>query len=98
MSYKKTRWSNVYESSEEELLELLQERAIDAQRTHLDAGTQQSFVTETDTKLWCAEGSLVVTIASDAISLQPGDVLTINASTACDLAAGFTGCAYYLSK
>ncbi len=98
MSVQKYRWSRVYESSEEELIVLLQQRNITAQRVSVEAGSDQSeLVTAKDTVIWCAEGSLAVRTDNTSTSLQPGDALRVSAQTACELHPGISGYVYYLS-
>jgi mannose-6-phosphate isomerase-like protein (cupin superfamily) len=98
MSFKKFRWSKVYESSEEELMDFLKAHNIKSKRIHAEANAEQSEqYTEKDTTLWCAEGSLVINIDSATISLQPGDALRIDADTTYSVHAGIAGFAYCLS-
>jgi len=98
MQVRKSRWSRVYESAEEELLELFGRRHIQAT---FWAGEDGQEITgrkyEHDTQLWCAEGLLSCTIAGKVYSLQPGDVLDIPAGTVCDIRVGFGGCGAYES-
>lgn len=92
----KFRWSKVYESSEEELVELLEAQGVKAERWHAeefhDFG-EQSF--ERDTTLWCADGSVVLTVAGQRISLQPGDGIRFPATYSFTAIAGMSGCTIY---
>jgi len=99
MSFKKFRWSQVYESSEEELVALLNARKIDSERVHAEAGGEQPEQHAEDaTTIWCAEGSLVVKSESTNISLQPGDALRIDANTPYSVHPGIANCVYYLTR
>jgi mannose-6-phosphate isomerase class I len=98
MSIQKIRWSKVYESSEEELMEFLSSRKLQATRIAAEASTEQlQQSSKTDTTIWCAEGSLTLRTDGSSISLQPGDAVRIAADTACDLHAGITGYVCYVS-
>lgn len=99
MGFKKFRWSQVYESSEEELTTLLQARNIEGRRVHADASTEESTQSSNNAQtIWCAEGSLSVSLESTRISLQPGDALRIEANTAYSIRPGIADCAYYLTR
>lgn len=99
MKLRKYRWSRTYESSEEELFALLATKHITAERwtangdEHIPAQTAQ-----TNTQLWCAEGSVVFLVTDKRFSLQPGDGLDIPASTSYGAIAGFSGCVCYESS
>jgi hypothetical protein len=98
MSLRKFRWSQVYESSEEELIALLQARKIDSERIHALAGEEQPRQrAEGKTTIWCAEGSLVIKDGSTSTSLQPGDALGLDANTMYSVLPGIADCAYYLT-
>ncbi|HSW66325.1 MAG TPA: hypothetical protein VLI54_04290 [Bacillota bacterium] len=97
MQIRKFRWSKVYESSEEELVELFAHKHISARRWELGEDEKITGVHPIDTQLWCAEGQLRCTIAGNTYSLQPGDVLDIPAGLTCNIQAGFGGCACYES-
>ncbi len=96
MSPKKFRWSKVYESSEEELIELLAAQDISAERFAAEEfhvfGKQQF---KENTTLWCAEGSFTLFFAEKKFSMQPGDGIHIPASLEYGATAGMSGCAYY---
>ncbi len=98
MKYQKTRWSKVYESSEEELVELLDSRAIIYERWQTaefhDFGDQQF---EHDTTFWCADGSIVFIIAGKRVSIQAGDAIRFFPQTRCSAIAGMAGCTIYES-
>jgi quercetin dioxygenase-like cupin family protein len=99
MQIRKSRWSRVYESAEEELIELLERKQISARRWVAEDREEiapRQF--PTDTQLWCAEGQLVCsTIEDKEYSLQPGDVLDIPANSTCSIRASFGGCVCYES-
>lgn len=99
MQIRKSRWSRVYESAEEELVELLERKHISAHRW--TAEEDEDMVTRqfaAETRLWCAEGQLVCTIMGRAYSLQAGDVLEIPAKLGCRIRVGFGGCICYESS
>src|SRR5690242_19784898 len=98
MELRKYRWSRDYESAEEELIALLNAKGIEAERWTADEGTVFGAHTHPyDKKLWCAEGSLKLTVAGKEFSLQPGDALDLPANTVHAGVAGMTGCACYES-
>ncbi|CAN5397213.1 hypothetical protein BH09PAT4_BH09PAT4_00290 [soil metagenome] len=99
MSFKKFRWSQVYESSEEELVAFLGARGIHGQRIHADAATPQTEQqTTSTTTVWCAEGSLVINAGPRRTSLQPGDALQLDTDTAYTIQPGIADCVYYLTR
>jgi mannose-6-phosphate isomerase-like protein (cupin superfamily) len=92
----KSRWSKVYESSEEELIDLLEALGVTADRLEFEAfHTIEPRHHDNDTRLWCAEGSAVFTVDSKSISMQPGDTLAIPSGTTYEAEAGISGCVYY---
>jgi quercetin dioxygenase-like cupin family protein len=94
----KSRWSKVYESPEEELVQHLQSRSIEAARIVAEAGSGIiSHTAEAATVIWCAEGSLYVKSPGANISMQPGDTLRINAHTDYDLLPGISGYVCYVA-
>lgn len=96
MNTRKFRWSKDYESAEEELAELLAWRKINAKRwTASDNESMQNEPSVADMRIWCAEGSFVVTIDGKSISMQPGDGLDIPANTVYDIQTGIAGCICY---
>lgn len=98
MDLRKYRWSKTYESAEEELLSLFQVKKITGKRTVLDPyDTIDISAAEDIRHIWCAEGSLTVTVSGKRISLQPGDALAVPASAGLSIAAGLSGCAYYFT-
>jgi len=98
MQVRKYRWSRVYESAEEELVALLERRAIAAQRHAAEEGEAIPGKTYlADTQLWCAEGQVACTIAGRTYSVQAGDVLDIPANTPCHMQLSFGGCVWYES-
>lgn len=98
MQLQKFRWSRVYESSEEELIDFLSARNIIAQRKAEDefAESYGSFVN--DTTLWCADGSFTIQVNETKFSMQPGDAIRIVANTAYNAVAGMSGCVFYESS
>ena len=98
MQLKKYRWSRAYESAEEELIQLLARKKITADRWVAEGG--QVFEPHShalDKQLWCAEGSIVITVDNKRITLQSGDVLDLPAHMIHRAEAGFSGCALYES-
>jgi quercetin dioxygenase-like cupin family protein len=99
MKLQKFRWSKVYESSEEELTAFLAARNIVAERWEAEAfnvfDKQQA---ENDITIWCAEGSLTITVDGQAISMQPGDGLPIPAARSYEMTVGISGCMCYQSN
>jgi quercetin dioxygenase-like cupin family protein len=98
MQLRKYRWSKVYESAEEELLELFKTKRIQAQYWTGEDGEEITKRYEQDTQLWCAEGLLSYTIGDKKYSLQPGDALDIPAESVCTIRVGFGGCSTYESQ
>lgn len=97
MQPKKSRWSKVYESSEEELVEFLTSRKITAQRLSLSEFETTTLLAGSAQALWCAEGSMTVRLAGAKLSLQPGDSVQLPTDTEIELLAGISGCVYYES-
>lgn len=96
MNLGKFRWSRVYESSEDELIDLLESLSIDATRHHVEEFQELADkVFDQDTILWCAEGSVIFEFGTVRFSIQPGDGLNVPANSAFIAAAGISGCAYY---
>lgn len=100
MQLRKYRWSRDYESAEEELIQLFAHKKIQAERWHADEFEQFPELShDYDTRLWCAEGSIVFTVhgadGERRISIQPGDGLDLPANTRYSAVAGFTGAACY---
>lgn len=96
MNLQKFRWSKVYESSEEELVELLAAQNVMAERWAAaefhDFGAQNL---QHDATIYCADGSLVIWSEGKKISLQPGDALRVPADVPFKATAGITGCVCY---
>jgi quercetin dioxygenase-like cupin family protein len=98
MQLRKYRWSRDYESAEEELIQMLDRKKITAERWVGEPS--ESFDPHShdfDKRLWCAEGSIVVTVDNKAITLQSGDALDLPAKTVHRALVGFSGCAMYES-
>ncbi|MDB5184684.1 MAG: hypothetical protein JWN38_492 [Candidatus Saccharibacteria bacterium] len=99
MPIKKTRWSKVYESSEEELIAVLHSRGVQTERFHVEELVALPPQTaQAGQTVWCAEGSATITTADGKLSLQPGDAIRFDTPTNYDVQAGITGFAYYLSS
>jgi len=97
MEVKKYRWSKTYESQEEELICLLATLEVTAERRVMEEyGEISSAVYEHQSRIWCAEGSIIFNVSGKDVSLQPGDTLEIPAYTAYEATAGFSGCVYYI--
>lgn len=95
MALEKFRWSKVYESQEEELVDLLEARSIPAERIHLESDVTESA--QSNITLWCAEGSLFIKTDSKSMSMQPGDAVRISSGAQYSLHPGMTDCVYYQS-
>ncbi|MEO8105580.1 MAG: hypothetical protein ABI602_04580 [Candidatus Saccharibacteria bacterium] len=98
MDLRKYRWSRDYESAEEELENLLAAKNITSERWAAEAGhvfTTQMFAL--DKRLWCAEGSLTLTVNGRPFSLQPGDTLDLPAYASHQAVVGISGCVCYES-
>ena len=99
MQIRKYRWSRDYESAEEELEQLFKHKHIKAERWHAQEYEQfDEHQHDYDKQLWCAEGSIIFTVAGKRISLQPGDALDLPAGTKHAATAGFTGAVCYESR
>lgn len=98
MQLKKYRWSRDYESAEEELLMMFSLKNIISERWTAEGDEVLApRLHALDRKLWCAEGSITLTVDSKKISLQAGDALDIPAYTVHSALGGFSGCAIYES-
>lgn len=98
MKLNKLRWSRVYESSEEELVDLLHTKNITATRHHADELTDIIYDNVShDTTWWCADGSMTIVSDSGELSLQAGDFVCIPSGDVLTATAGITGCTYYES-
>lgn len=97
MNPKKYRWSKVYESAEEELLEFLKSRDITAERHDLEAYEEQAIRIGSNTRIWGVEGTAAFTIDGKRYSMQPGDVLELPAGTECDVSTSLSNFAWYQS-
>ena len=96
MSYKKFRWSKDYEAAEEELEMFLDSRGHDLRRFELAADSQlPALVSDQTRQLWCAEGSMQLTLGDALVTLQPGDGLTIEPLQAPSGRSGVAGCVWY---
>jgi len=96
MKVQKFRWSKVYESTEEELVGLLEAKNIAATRQEAEAFSERSEQTPVEgNTFWFAEGSCTLSVSGQRFSMQPGDALRVPAQTMYQVAAGLTGCAWY---
>lgn len=96
MRPRKTRWSKVYESSEEELVAFLQARGVPASRWTADefeAVPERTLVVATD--IYLAEGSASFRAGSQDYSMQPGDAIRLPAGIVLTISAGMSGCVCY---
>ena len=96
MNIHKHRWSNVYESSEEELIAHLASRQITATRwtaQEFEQCPERELAQPTD--VWLAEGSAHFTVGGKRYSMQPGDSIRMPASASLQVTAGMSGCACY---
>lgn len=96
MDAKKYRWSTVYESAEEELLDFLESRHITATRQEIESGSSQTVPASADGyRLWCAEGAAILVINTKRFSIQPGDVLEIPPQAECAITTSLSNFAWY---
>ncbi|MDQ5885734.1 MAG: Cupin [Patescibacteria group bacterium] len=99
MNARKFRWSKDYESAEEELVDLLAWRKIDANRWTASEDEVLKFEqTANNLRLWCAEGSFRAMINGKSISMQPGDGLDVPKGVSYELIAGIAGCICYQAE
>jgi mannose-6-phosphate isomerase-like protein (cupin superfamily) len=98
MKLKKSRWSKVYESSEEELAAFLQAKGVTSRIQEVPSFeiTEEASFSQ-DTTLYCAEGSLTFQTSDTSISLQPGDSLHVPAGLAYTTVAGIAGYTLYVT-
>jgi quercetin dioxygenase-like cupin family protein len=99
MELRKHRWSKTYEAAEVDLGELLESKGIEAERWTAEGDQEfELHMHPLDKRLWCAEGSIMLTINStQKIAMQAGDALTIPAYMPHSAVAGFAGCVCYES-
>lgn len=98
MNPKKYRWSKVYESAEEELIELLRAKRITAERHEVDSYETKELPPRTEvTRLWSVEGTAFAIIDGVRFSMQPGDVLDIPSQKSCIITTAFSPFAWYES-
>lgn len=96
MKLRKSRWSKVYESSEEELTGFLAARSIVAERWELEAfAVTNGRTLDIDTTIWCVEGAANFNVNDSGISFQPGDAVQLPAGTSLQVTAGMFGCVCY---
>jgi quercetin dioxygenase-like cupin family protein len=98
MKLKKSRWSKVYESSEEELAEFLRAKHIASRIWDIPPFEKSAETFSEATTLYCAEGSLAFRAEGASISLQPGDILQVPAGTAYEIEAGIAGYVCYVAN
>lgn len=98
MTHKKYRWSKVYESAEEELVELLQIKGITATRHEIDSYETLALpARSTPITIWGAEGTAIFMIDDTRISMQPGDTVDIPVEASCTITTTFSTFAWYES-
>lgn len=97
MAPKKYRWSKVYESAEEELLDFLQSRGITAERHGISSYDEQTITTATSMRIWGVEGNSSFDVDGKRYSMQPGDVLELPAGSTCTITTGLSDFAWYQS-
>lgn len=96
MNVRKYRWSKHYESAEEELVDYLGNKHIDAERWHANEyEVTEKQQHDTDAQFWCVEGSIIFQIDTKEITLQAGDALDVPANTLFASKAGFSGVVCY---
>lgn len=99
MNLKKYRWSKVYESAEEELLDFLQAKQISAHRHDIEAYESYELApSENIVQLWGVEGTAKINVDGKQYSLQPGDVLDIPPQTPATITTAFSGFAWHQSE
>ena len=99
MKIRKFRWSKVYESSEEELVELLKARKITTDRwTATEYEKLGKNTADDDITLWCAEGSFTLTVDHETISMQPGDAIQLPKGSEYEIDGGMFGTVCYQSS
>jgi mannose-6-phosphate isomerase class I len=99
MKPQKIRWSKVYESTEEELVDFLESRSIQAERKTAEAFDQfdQQTPSQGIMTIWCAEGSFSLQCNATKTSMQPGDAVRLPIDSTFTIASGMSGCVYYQS-
>ena len=98
MIAKKYRWSRVYESAEEELMDYLEDKHITALRHQMDDYDTQPLDTSTTTHIWGVEGMASFAIDGKTFSIQPGDALDIPAKAVCNITTSLNTFAWYESR
>ncbi len=97
MNPKKYRWSKVYESAEEELIEFLGVRSIGAVRHDIEAYDEQAVAVPTAIRIWGVEGTAAFMVNDKRFSIQPGDVLEVPAGSTCTVTTSLSNFAWYQS-
>lgn len=96
MNPKKYRWSKVYESAEEELLDFLESRNIAAVRHDIESYDSLTLPLSNEiTRIWGVEGNSTFTINGKRISMQPGDALDIPPKATCEITTALSDFAWY---
>lgn len=99
MNYRKYRWSKDYEAAEEELELLLARIGRTSDRYQLaEYEAMENQKLPIMRRLWCAEGSIMLTVAGKAVSLQPGDAIDIEPGVEHKASAGVAGCVWYEAR
>lgn len=99
MKLKKFRWSKVYESSEEELVEFLKNRNITAKQWVLESDDipLKNYL-DKETTYWCAEGAFKLWVDGETVSMQPGDSVKIPANSSIQIEPGMFASIVYESN
>lgn len=96
MVLRKYRWSRSYEAAEEDLVQQLAAKKIQADRLVAEADQTIAPHSHAQPKqLWCVEGSAQFIVNGQRIALQAGDALDLPADTIHEATAGFSGCTLY---
>ena len=86
----------MYESSEEELVELLKARGIAAERwVTAEFQSLPDRLIPVDTTIWLAEGSATFKAGGANYSMQPGDTIHLPSTTLLVVTGGMSGCVCY---
>lgn len=96
MTPKKYRWSKVYESAEEELVDFLASRGITAERHEIDSYDTHTLPKRaTMSSIWGVEGTAIFLVNGVRFSIQPGDVLDIPPQAEATITTALSNFAWY---
>lgn len=98
MNPRKYRWSKVYESAEEELLDFLAARNIVAERHDIEPYEEHPVAASTAVRIWGVEGTASFTVDGKRFSIQPGDVLELPTGVSCVVSTSLSPFAWYQSQ